>query len=311
MTLGENLQYIRGKFGLTQEQLAERLDVSRQSVSKWESTTSFPETDKILQICDMFNVSVDDLMRGDVRRGFAVDNADYDRHMNSFSYAIAAGVGIILIGISIMLFLNAAGFFETISTIIFFLFIIAAVSIFIISGIRHGDFCKKHPYIENFYTQSQIDAYSRRFPLFIAVPVALIMLGVILMIASEELAVLYGWNEDFFAAAFLLILAVSVPVIIYGGMQKSKYDLNEYNRDNFAKVNSNSADIPEDVREKYEKANKKKSLAGRISGAIMLLATAVFLLLGLGWQMWHICWIAFPVGGILCGIVYTLAGDED
>ena len=42
MSLAENLQYLRAREGVTQEQLAERLDVSRQSVSKWESAASYP-----------------------------------------------------------------------------------------------------------------------------------------------------------------------------------------------------------------------------------------------------------------------------
>ncbi|MDE7036107.1 MAG: helix-turn-helix domain-containing protein, partial [Eubacteriales bacterium] len=51
MSFGENLQYYRSEGGLTQEQLAERLEVSRQSVSKWESDASFPEMDKLLVMC--------------------------------------------------------------------------------------------------------------------------------------------------------------------------------------------------------------------------------------------------------------------
>ena len=45
---GENLQFYRKKREMTQEQLAERLDVSRQTVSKWEAGTSYPEMEKIL-----------------------------------------------------------------------------------------------------------------------------------------------------------------------------------------------------------------------------------------------------------------------
>ena len=48
MSLGENLQFLRKKNNITQEQLAEQLDVSRQSVSKWESDSSYPEMDKLL-----------------------------------------------------------------------------------------------------------------------------------------------------------------------------------------------------------------------------------------------------------------------
>ena len=48
MSFGENLQFYRTREGLTQEELAERLEVSRQSVSKWESNTSFPEMEKLM-----------------------------------------------------------------------------------------------------------------------------------------------------------------------------------------------------------------------------------------------------------------------
>lgn len=50
MGFAENLQFLRQKKGYTQEQIAEQLQVSRQSVSKWESGGSFPEMDKLLQL---------------------------------------------------------------------------------------------------------------------------------------------------------------------------------------------------------------------------------------------------------------------
>ena len=54
MSFGENLQFYRKRKDITQEQLAEQLDVSRQTVSKWESGSSYPEMEKILQLCDLF-----------------------------------------------------------------------------------------------------------------------------------------------------------------------------------------------------------------------------------------------------------------
>ena len=54
MSFGENLQFYRKRKDITQEQLAEQLGVSRQTVSKWESDSSYPEMEKILQLCDLF-----------------------------------------------------------------------------------------------------------------------------------------------------------------------------------------------------------------------------------------------------------------
>ena len=62
MKLSDNLKKIRKEHNLSQEQLAEKLGVSRQSVSKWESGQAYPEMDKMIQICQMFNLSVDELL---------------------------------------------------------------------------------------------------------------------------------------------------------------------------------------------------------------------------------------------------------
>ena len=106
MSLGVNLQFLRKKNDITQEQLAEKLEVSRQSVSKWESDTAYPEMDKIIQICDFFHVSMDDLVRKDVSLLYVGDKTEYENHMNVFAKMISLGVGLILFGISLMFLLE-------------------------------------------------------------------------------------------------------------------------------------------------------------------------------------------------------------
>lgn len=73
MTFGENLQFLRKRQGMTQEDLAEKMEVSRQSVSKWESNSSYPETEAILRLCTLFHCDMDTLLRGDVSRRFGED----------------------------------------------------------------------------------------------------------------------------------------------------------------------------------------------------------------------------------------------
>lgn len=63
-TLGARIQAHRRRMGLSQEQLAERLGVSRQAVSKWELDESLPELDKALALCRVFGVSADMLLQG-------------------------------------------------------------------------------------------------------------------------------------------------------------------------------------------------------------------------------------------------------
>ena len=65
MALSEKLYELRKKDSLSQEQLAERLGVSRQAVSKWESGKAVPESDTLISISEYFNVSLDYLMKED------------------------------------------------------------------------------------------------------------------------------------------------------------------------------------------------------------------------------------------------------
>ena len=63
MTLGEKICTLRTGKGLSQEDLAAKLEVSRQSVSKWETGQSVPDLEKIIKLADLFGVNVDELVR--------------------------------------------------------------------------------------------------------------------------------------------------------------------------------------------------------------------------------------------------------
>ncbi len=64
MTIADRIQQMRKQNGLSQEQLAERLDVSRQAVSKWESGQSIPDVDKIIVLSELFETTTDYLLKG-------------------------------------------------------------------------------------------------------------------------------------------------------------------------------------------------------------------------------------------------------
>ena len=63
----ENLKKIRKDNNLSQEQLADEIGVSRQAISKWESSVAYPEMDKIITLCEKFNLNIDDLLHKDIR----------------------------------------------------------------------------------------------------------------------------------------------------------------------------------------------------------------------------------------------------
>ena len=63
MTIGEKIYQLRSAAGISQEQLAEKIAVSRQAVSKWEMDQALPQIDKVLLLCSLFNVSADELLK--------------------------------------------------------------------------------------------------------------------------------------------------------------------------------------------------------------------------------------------------------
>lgn len=65
MTLGQRIKEEREQRQWTQDYLAETLNVSRQAVSKWESDNSYPDIDRLVQISNLFNVTLDSLIKSD------------------------------------------------------------------------------------------------------------------------------------------------------------------------------------------------------------------------------------------------------
>ena len=66
MSLGEKIREQRKQAGLSQEQLAEKLNVSRQAITKWETDKGIPDVANLIAISDEFGLSLDELIKGDV-----------------------------------------------------------------------------------------------------------------------------------------------------------------------------------------------------------------------------------------------------
>ena len=306
MTFGENLQFLRKRGGLTQEDLAEKMEVSRQSVSKWESNAAYPEMDAILRLCDLFGVDMDTLLRGDVSRRFMEDTAGYDRHMNAFSKAIAGGVGLILLGLAvymlILLLIPDQQKGPIIGTSILLICIATAVTTFISFGMGHNRFKKKHPTLQPFYTEEQIDAFERRFPFFVALPTALIFVGIVCQVSVQFLypdgPLPANWP---LLGTFILLLCitVAVTVLVWAGIQKGKYNIEEYNRR---------------TRQELDPTPEKKRLnrlIGAVWGTGMVLAAALHLLLGFIRELWTSASVIYPVAALLCVAVTIFLKRND
>lgn len=305
MSLGENLQYLRERAGLTQEQLASRMEVSRQSVSKWESSASYPEMEKLVQLCQLFDVDLDTLVRGDAAAACVEDGAQYDRHMNWFSRMIAGGVGLVLLGVSVMMFLSGMGMEDNLATALFLTMMAVAVVVLIVAAMRHDRFERLNPVIEPFYSQAETERFERRFPLLIAAPVAAILIGVVWIVLFGERAERAGEAAEMrLIGLFMLVIAASVAVLIWSAIQKGKYNLEGWNWEH----------------DPSPEATARRKKIGWICGCIMLAATAGYLAVGFGVMAasgdygdatgWQWGWIVYPVAGVLCGIVSTVVNRD-
>lgn len=307
MYFPENLIYLRKRDKITQEELADKLGVSRQSVSKWETGEAYPETDKLISLCEAFGISLDDLLRKDMpsaeKEANTVGKSEFFAHMNKFSKSISSGIFLILAGVAVCVAL--AGYSVTLAPplsdvtaimggVAVLLFVAVAVFAFIFSGISHDRFRKNYSVAENFYGESEIKAFSRKFAIAMATLVSGILLDVIFLIimctfidtelikvANKEAATSYT------VSAFLAALSFLVSGIVYFGIQHTKYNVSEYNSQNAEDFGT----------------SPKTKLKNAICGAVMMTATALFLIMGFVWNLWHPGWIVFPVGGIICGII--------
>ena len=77
MTLGEKIARQRKELNYTQEQLADVLGVSRQSISKWESDIAYPETDKIIELGKLFDCSMDYLLKEEITEKDGVQTSGF------------------------------------------------------------------------------------------------------------------------------------------------------------------------------------------------------------------------------------------
>ena len=287
MTFPENLQFIRSRAGLTQEQLAEQLNVSRQTVSKWESGSSFPEMDTLIRICDLYNTDLDTLLRNSVEAAATEDITGYDIFMNRFCRRVTYSVGGIILGVALLTLLVGLGVHEVVSVALFLLIITVCVVILVASGMEHDHFCKRHPTVTDFYSDEEKDDFHRRCIWYISGGIGAILFGVVLLMLFFTVFPEQEPYESLAASAFLFIIAGAVMSFIYAGMQDEKYKIWKYNRDNNP--------TPE--------AKQKLNIIGAACGVIMLLSTAVYVALGFTRNAWGTAWWVFPVGGILCGAV--------
>lgn len=337
MSFRDNLQHLRATRNMTQEQLAMLLGVSRQSVTKWEAEKSYPEMDKLLKLCQIFECSLDDLVQGDltgrtpepaaatVPAGPPTDVCGYDEHQRMLAWKVPTGIAAILVGIAIGLFFEGAADLMPVGARdgLFVLIVLAGILVGLVflvpAGMEHAAFQRAHPYIEDFYTEDDRARARKSFSTGLIAGIALIFVGIgFLLVLGEDRSL-----ENVALFFLMFFIALGVWNIVHYGMLLGRTNVDEYNRsvgEDLEIEDIVNAELDSARREALLTSKKENEKIGAVCGAIMIIATIV----GLGLlfapvltssnpdafdpvgtsAMWF--WVAWPVGGMLCGIVSIL-----
>lgn len=254
MGFRENLQHLRAVNAMTQEQLALLLGVSRQSVTKWEAERSYPEMDKLMKMCGIFDCTLDDLVMGDsppspashatVARSEALraaaagppqDVCGYDEHMRTFARKVAGGVLVVLLGMALTVALGGvfelggiAGLerIEGVVVVPLFVGVVLGVWLFVTAGMGHAAFMAAHPFVQDFYTVEQREAAQRRFRVALVGGLAAIFAGIVAMALTDTLSEF--WQTEA-AALMLALVGVGASSIAWGGIMLSRTNVAAYN----------------------------------------------------------------------------------
>ena len=314
MILGEKIMELRKKNGWSQEDLAGKLKVSRQSVSKWESAMSVPELDKVLQLSEIFEVSTDYLLKDDKEEDYVPGNPEaaamrkvtmeeaqeFIRVRKEASLRIPAGVAACILS-PVPLFL-LQGMWEEgrlmisedlasgIGFALLLLVVAAAVGSFILTGTKLGkyEWMEKEEFelcygIAGMVKERQ-EAEAAGFSRKIAVGVIFCILSCVPLFL---LSVLNGSKivQAGGLVFLLLMVAAGVYLLTSAGIRKGSYEQllqeGDYTRE----------------------AKEASRIIGRIAAVYWCVVTAVYL----GWSFltgnWHSTWIVWPVAGILFGAI--------
>ena len=322
MILADKIIELRKRNGWSQEELAEKLDVSRQSISKWEGAQSVPDMNRILALSQIFGVSTDVLLKDELEldgapelglqaedtaaRSVSMEEASaYLDHKNTAAGRISLGVMLCILSPVLLIILTGAQEAGRIALtenqaaglglIVLFLLIGAAVALFVISGIRHSRFeYLEEEIIDTAYGVSGM-ARERR-ERYRSVNARMLTVGIVLCVVAAVpifiAELFFEENEmaEILAVGVLLVLvAVGVMMIvrtsiIWGGFK---------------------ALLEEDDYSRVEKTAEKK--IAPIASVYWALVTAGYL----GWSFltmeWHRTWIVWPIAGAAFGIVSGVA----
>lgn len=318
MILSEKIIMLRKKFGWSQEELAQQLDVSRQSVSKWELGAAIPDLDKILRLSQLFGVSTDYLLKDDAEdiafsdgesdeqgvKHVSVEEANtYMNLVKTMSTRFAYAISALILSPALLILLSA--FSEDKGTIsesvadglgfsALIIIVACGVSVLIYNGMKLSkyDYLDREAISLEYGVKGIVDKkkaeFEDTFRLYITVGVAICIIGAVPLFLVGAVT-----DDDFLSTIcvpiLLLFVSVGVNLFVKAGMIDSSYN---------KLLQSGDYSV--------EKKEVSKT-TGVIGGIYWPIIVAIFLGYSFITDNWGMSWIIWPVAGVLfgaiCGVV--------
>ncbi len=321
MIFADKLIQLRKKNGWSQEELAEQMNVTRQSVSKWEGAQSIPDLEKMIRLSELFGVSMDYLLKDEMEETEAehvvfreetmpirrVTMEDANRFLSikaaeSKSAAYAAFLCILspicLLVLGAVSEISEYGISDSmaggIGMIVLLVLIASAVAVFIINGNKASSFAylEKEIFETEYGVSGMVkerrEAYRNTYLRNNVIGTCLCILSLIPLFGG----VIIDEENDFLMTMMLpvtfVIAGIGVVLFIRGGIIWASYEKLLQEGD-------------------YSKEKKEKSsLTAAISGSYWLIVTAVFLAYSFATNNWGYSWIVWVVAGLLYPVVLTI-----
>ena len=322
MILGEKIAQLRRKNGWSQEELADKMGVSRQAVSKWESNQTTPDLERILRLSSLFGVTIDYLLKDGAEPEIPRPEAEEDTHIRLISLAdaadylslrerasvqIASGTFLCILAFMPLLLLGAAAeqfqLSEALAALIGLasLFLLAAIAAVIF--MRCGFHSAPYRFIElgEFRAENDVnDMVRARKMQFRSTYLRGNLIGVCLCILSP-LALFSGilsendFTQVLLLCVTLLLAGMGVVSFILVGVRWASMERLLREGDFTARTQSGTR-------------MRRERLDEQLSYAYWLLATTIYLAWSFFTHDWSRTWIVWPVAGVLFGAIRILVG---
>ncbi|MDD3946804.1 MAG: helix-turn-helix transcriptional regulator [Clostridia bacterium] len=289
---GEFLYSLRKEKGMTQMELADKLGITNKAVSKWETGEAFPETGQLVPLATIFDITVDELLRGERNANIVVEEQATIEEPETVipplkpmtkaeAYTTAGAIALILIGVLVLVSLAVNNISHGIYVSLLLFCTAIAVVLLVFTSLRRK--VRSAELSEENYQKG------KKLAIMLSLSVGIIIASVIPLVALSA----YDISAAIFLPVFFAVLIIGITLVVFSGIQWEAFN----------KVNP----LPEDeVPVTTKQTEKFKGIEDAVCGTIMLIATAVFLILGFLYNRWHPGWVVFPIAGILCGIISSI-----